>query len=60
LQQLFSTNLGGLFMTKEKLKQEIKKLRDKLNQTSQKENLAKKELIKISRKLDQLISQYYD
>ncbi|MGM0370116.1 MAG: aspartyl-phosphate phosphatase Spo0E family protein [Bacillota bacterium] len=47
-------------MTKEKLKQEIENLRKKLNQASQKENLAKKELLEISQKLDQLINQYYD
>ena len=49
-----------MLIDKDKLNQEIEKLRNKLNQASQKENLAKKELIKISRKLDQLISQYYD
>ncbi|MBM7557908.1 aspartyl-phosphate phosphatase Spo0E family protein [Halanaerobacter jeridensis] len=46
---------------KAELKKEIEKLRDKLNQASQNnEALSKEEMIKISRKLDELINKFYD
>lgn len=44
----------------EELKKEIEKLRDKLNQEGQDEPLSKKEMLEISRKLDELINKYYD
>lgn len=45
---------------KEELKKEIEELRDKLNQQGQKgESLTQKEILELSKKLDELINQYY-
>lgn len=46
---------------KDKLKEEIEKLRDKLNQQGQNgETLTKEEIIELSQKLDELINKYYE